>query len=122
MNGFNSTVARLELDRLAARAQRSLLRWKLSDELREAVARSALWLFVGPLLILGSMTAGWSALMPNPVMLVVAALLGPVLYVLGRMLLVLVRYRPRRHEGLALFDTQLDTREKLVTADEFLSE
>ena len=114
----NSSERRQELDRLVTRAARVLLRGRLVDEIRHAAAAALLWTFVGPLLLffvaqaLHRQVSVW--------MLSSAALLGPVSYVLGRILRTLLRYRPARHTALALFDARLATHDRLVAADEFL--
>lgn len=113
------------LDRLAAQARRFLLRWRLQLELRRACDWALAWLFVLPLGI-GTlwMVRGMIGGSPEPVhlgVLVALALFGPVLYVLGRLVWVFFRYRPGRATGLALYDVQLASQDRLVTADEFLS-
>lgn len=109
-----------DLDRLVTRAARVLLRWQFINEIRLAAASALMWLFVGPLLLLIATYFDWPAL--NPWMLAGSALLGPVLYVLYRLTRALCGYRPARHTALALFDAQLEARDRLVAADEFLHE
>ncbi len=48
------------------------------------------------------------------------AVLGPVLYITARLARTYYRYHPRRVSALALFDEELKTHDRLVTADEFM--
>lgn len=114
-----------DLDRLAAQARQFLLRWHLQRELRQACATALAWMFVGPLvLVLVQAARAWVQGPQPPVslwLLIGLALLGPLLYIAVKMALASGRYSPGRHTGLALFDAQLDSRDRLVTADEFMS-
>ncbi len=122
MNSANQNPQHGYLDRLVAQAQRFLLRWRLQRELRQAATTALTWLFVFPLLLLLVRVVTGASTPVNLWMVAALALLGPVLYVLWRVARQYLQYRPGRRTGLALFDSQLDSKDRLVTADEFMDE
>ena len=107
------------LDALAARARRHLARWAFDRDLRLACRTALWWLLPGPaLIVLASLVVAralpfwiWAA----------AALAGPVLFIAARLIWLAPGRRFDRRTSLAAFDTQLDSKDRLVTADEFLA-
>jgi hypothetical protein len=121
----SSPDLRAGLDELAKRARRTLARWAFARDLRVTSSAMPAWLLVVPvalfitqtgLVLVGRAPLAW------PVWIWAAlALAGPVLFLVVRLAWLA---RGRRHDRLAClgtYDRQLDTRDRLVTADEFLS-
>jgi len=103
-----------DFDRLVTRGSRVLKAGVLRDELKRAVAWAPAWTFIGLLCAL---------VFQVPVTIVVApilALLGPMLYVLVRVVLAHVKHHPQRAGALGRFDALMQSKDRLVTADEFL--
>jgi hypothetical protein len=111
------------LDSLASAGRRWLWKSHVRDGLRARMPAGLALFLVVPVLALAVTAAGWVlgrawrlpagwtlALCPLP----------PALYLVWT-LLSLCRKRPRRREGLAVFDELLDLKDRLQTADEFLT-
>ncbi|MEL1263055.1 hypothetical protein [Pseudoxanthomonas putridarboris] len=110
------------LDILVARANAAQRRWCLRSELRQATENALAWLGAGPLVILAARLAGvLGPQEPGLVLLLCSLLAGPGLYIAVR--LASAWWLPRkgsRLSRLALFDAQLCTQERIVTADDFV--
>ncbi len=112
------------LDTLAGRAHRFLSRWFLASDIR-VLSRNALWwLMAAPAALLLAQVAwalaGQGAL-PTPVWIgALASLAGPVLVIAARTTWRASRRTIDRRTSLGLFDAQLASKDRLVTADEFL--
>jgi hypothetical protein len=123
-----STVAlKGTLDRLEGDGQRFLQRARVREELRKSAGVALFVLPALPLLLLamvlvrrvaGAVPALWGWI--NAGTFVALAVCGSVLYVFARVAMVHWRYSPHRRGGLALYDAELKTHDRLVTADEFL--
>lgn len=114
------------LDRLSGGGRWFLQRWRMREELLAASSVALLGLFVLPLLLLlVRLTRGLLGQASHPVNLwvvLILALVGPTAYILVRLSVVYFRYHPRRQAALALYDAELKTQDRLVTADEFLED
>lgn len=78
-------------------------------------------LFVGPLLLLIVRATGDDSQRPMSFWLVIGAtLLGPALHLLGAVSIACLRVHVRRDAELGMFDAQLATQDRLVSADEFI--
>lgn len=112
---------RSELDRLARSGRGCLLRWRVRVALREAGLWAPVALVAGPILWLLLVLAG--ALPANPGWVVPAAfaIAGPPVYILARALFTRLTFSPSRSVALSLHDRNLASKDRLVTADEFLA-
>jgi len=121
----NRRVLRQALDELAGRSTRYLANWHVHRDLRLACRDAPVWLLVAPgafLIIQAGLVLNRRPALTWPLWIwLVLALLGPVLVVAGRMAWLRARRRIPRRIALAVFDRQLDTRDRLVTADDFLA-
>lgn len=112
---------RVQLDTLATSGAASLRHWRLRLALREAVRWLPLALAVGPLaLIFARVFAGAPAPRPGLAALAVWCAVGLAFYLVLHVAWTMVRYRPVRATALALHDRVRGTKDRLVTADEFL--
>lgn len=116
---------RRALDALAARAQRHLVRWSSNRDLR-LTCRSALWwLPAGPGVLLVAQIAvvltSRAAVPPGLWLWALFAVAGPVAFIAARMAWLGTQHRIDRRSSLGLFDSELDSKDRLVTADEFLA-
>ncbi len=118
---------RKTLDALEGSGRRRLNGWRFRLALREAVGGALLWLFVPPLFLLVVGRARQGLSLPGIAgvsewgRVLISCLLGPILYVAIRVSWSCIRFHPTRAAALALHDKHLDGKDRLVTADEFLS-
>ena len=128
------TQLRAQLDAISRAGAQCLRSWRWKVALREAACWSPLWLGAVPLVVLlarvigildgaplslrtmAGLTLAGSANMWN----VGATLAGPLFYIVGRVGWSVVQYQPLRAATLALHDRNLETKDRLVIADEFL--
>jgi hypothetical protein len=115
---------RHSLDELAGRATRHLSRWAFSRDLRQTCQSALWWLLPGPaalFLVQLVRTLGSGSAPALPIwMWAAAAVAGPIVAIAARMMWLASGRRFDRRSGLGLFDSQLDSKDRLVTADEFL--
>lgn len=111
------------LDTLASAGGRWLWKVQLRDGLRARLPKGIALLLAVPVLALIMIALGWVAGRPWKLPTVWTVLLCPLptLLYLGATFLQLWQKQPRRREGLAVFDETLDLKDRLQTADEFLS-
>jgi len=117
---------RLALDDLAHRSRRVLASWALKRDLRLTSAASIVWILAGPSLMFVAQTLlvvlgraplavplwGWALL----------AVAGPILYIAGRVVWLSPARRQDRRTCLGAYDRQLNSQDRLVTADEFVAQ
>jgi hypothetical protein len=115
---------RQQLDALAGRSDRFLSRWRFDRDLRVTsrdallglVPAPAAWFVVQLALLPAGRRVSW------PLWLWVAlTLAGPLVYLALRLQWLAGHRRADRRASLGVFDTQLETEDRLVTADEFLA-
>lgn len=112
---------RTQLDTIAREGARCLRRWRWKGASREAAGWSLLALGVGPLVVLLSRAVGIMDGVPVGLRtMAVLTLVGPLLYIGGRVLWSVIQFQPARAATLALHDRHLETKDRLVIADEFL--
>ncbi len=114
-----------QLNHLAVRAQRSLGRWAFARDFRLTVRDSLVWLLVAPVLLSGVqvalLLAGRGPLTWPTLAWVLLSLAGPVGFVVARMASLAKHRQLGRRTCLGAFDLQLNSHDRLVTADEFLA-
>ena len=119
-----SQQLRQHLDALAGRSGRFLSRWRFDRDLRLTsrdalvglVPAPAAWFVVQLALLPAGGRVSW------PLWLwIVLALAGPIIYLAIRLAWLATHRRADRRASLGVFDTQLETEDRLVTADEFLA-
>jgi hypothetical protein len=116
------TQLRARLDTLAASGTRCLRQGRFRRAWREAAGWAPLALPVLPFAVLVMRTSGLVALPPlGAPALAGLALLGVLLWLVGRVAWLTLTYQPPRAVALALHDRHLATHERLVIADEFLT-
>lgn len=112
---------RAQLDVVAGRGARALRNWRWRLGLREAARWAPLWLCAGPAAYLVARAGGiFPGVAAGVGLLVGLAAVGPGLFILARAGWAVLHFRPRRAATLALHDRLLESRDRLVTADEFL--
>jgi len=123
--GTDAGDVRSALDDLAGRAHRFLAKWAFGRDLRLACRASLAYLLVAPALLLGAQTTlilldraplawpvwAWALL----------SIAGPAVFIAARVAMLAGERRHDRRACLGVFDQQLGTRDRLVTADEFLA-
>ena len=116
---------REQLDSLASTARRVLSRWFLRRDLRVLSVDALLWLMAGPaallLIQMALFITGQPAVELTILGWVLLAVTGPLMSVGVRLIWAASHRRIDRRTSLGAFDLQLDTRDRLVTADEFLA-
>ena len=113
------------LDDLARRSKTALESWALRRDLRVVAAASVLWVVLVPAALLVTQTL-LVLLKRGPLtqpfwMWLLLALAGPVAFVITRLVMLANDRRVDRRTSLGAYDLQLDSKDRLVTADEFLS-
>jgi len=113
------------LNVLADRARGVLSRWAFTRDLRLTMRDALVWVLVAPVLLCGAqvamLLAGRGPLSWPLGAWALLALAGPVVYVVVRMAQLAKDRHLDRRACLGAYDLQLDTRDRLVTADEFLA-
>jgi hypothetical protein len=113
------------LDTLAGRGRAFISRWSLQRDLRFTCREALLWLLAGPALLLFVQTVLFlvsGRTMPLTIWAwLLASIAGPILFVVARVIWLAAIRRIDRRTSLGLYDTQLDSKDRLVTADEFLA-
>jgi len=116
---------RQALDDLANRAHRFLAKWALGRDLRLACMASLPWLLFAPTVLLGvqamRILIGRAPLLWPVWVWGLLSLAGPVVFVAARIAWLARGRRHDRRSCLGVFDLQLDSKDRLVTADEFLA-
>ena len=117
---------RQSLDTLAERSRRALSAWALRRDLRLAVIGSIVWLLAVPVVLFAAqavLAATGRAPIAWPLWAWIAlTIAGPIIFVAVRVATLAPARRQDRRTSLGAYDLQLDSRDRLVTADEFLSE
>jgi hypothetical protein len=115
---------RRALDDLAARSTRHLASWALRRDVRVTAAVSLVWILAVPIALFVTQTAlVLLARTPFVQPLWVWALLalaGPIFFIAARVVWLGKRRQYDRRTALGVYDGQLDTNDRLVTADEFI--
>ena len=113
----------LSLDALASAGGRWLWKSYLRDGLRARATKGMALLLVIPIMAIAIIALGWVVGQPwkLPVGLFIAICPLPPLLYLGYYFVKLWQKQPSRREGLAVFDEALDLKDRLQTADEFLT-
>jgi hypothetical protein len=116
---------RRTLDDLARRSKAGLESWALRRDLRLVAAASVLWVLLVPVALLVTQTLlvlMKRAPLTQPFwMWLLLALAGPLVFAYARLAVLTKDRRVDRRTSLGAYDTQLDSKDRLVTADEFLS-
>lgn len=109
------------LDDLVARGGHWLMRSRLRDALKRSLPTAAVMMLVIGLLTLALVLAHalWGTPKPSLIGVSFLMFLTPALVVAARILAVL-REHPSRDEALAIYDSRLDLKDRLRTADAFL--
>ncbi|MEO6222843.1 MAG: hypothetical protein ABIP90_06300 [Vicinamibacterales bacterium] len=120
-----SQALQQQLDTLAARAHRFLAQWSFTRDLRLTMREALVWMLAAPVVLFGvQVVALLTRRGPLPLPLwawFLLALAGPIAFVVARMA-ALSRHRTHdRRACLGAYDLQLDSRDRLVTADEFIA-
>ena len=114
-----------QLDSLASRAHRSLSKWAFARDLRLTMRDALVWLLAVPVILLGvQLVALLSGRGPLPLPLwgwLALALAGPIAFVAARMTSLGKLRQLDRRACLGAYDLQLDTKDRLVTADQFIA-
>ena len=116
---------RRSLDDLANRSGRFLATWAFHRDLRLASLASIGWLLAVPVILLvvqTSLVLVGRAPLASPVWVwALASLAGPVLFIAVRVALLSKDRQHDRRACLGVYDRQVDSKDRLVTADEFLA-
>lgn len=124
MNAPNSgSKSAVTLDKLAWSGGHWLWRSQLRDGLRARLPEAFKLLLVTPAVVIGIIVLGWLVGQPWNPSIAGAALLAPMLLFLYLWYhcVQLWKQKPSRREGLAVYDEALDLKDRLQTADEFLT-
>lgn len=116
---------RQQLDALSDRARRFLGKWAFTRDLRLTMRDALLWLLAAPLALFAVqvvlLLAGRAPL-PLPVWAwVLLSVAGPLVFVGVRMAALAGGRELDRRACLGAFDLQLETKDRLVTADQFIA-
>jgi hypothetical protein len=114
-----------QLNALADRANRHLSKWAFARDLRLTVRDALVWLLAAPVSLSAVqivMLLSGSGPLPLPVWAwALLALLGPIAFVALRMVTTADARQLDRRACLGAYDLQLETKDRLVTADQFIA-
>ncbi len=113
------------LNALAARARGVLARWAFARDLRLTMRDALLWLLAAPVALFAVqivLLLSRRGPLPLPVWSwALLSLAGPIVFVAMRLGALAQHRQPDRRTCLGAFDLQLETKDRLVTADQFLA-